>query len=101
MKLFPMLTLLCALSAPGAESDWVTVGDPGNPPDKAGCGAVAADDSRQLWHPSMGLAEYRVTKPVFAGRVPPRMPGCIRRAGDRGGYRYEAVVGWEKNPWCM
>jgi sulfatase modifying factor 1 len=121
MKIFTMLTLLCAVSAPGAENDWVTVGDPGNPPDKAGCGAVAyeyqigrfevtveqyveflnavaADDPRQLWHPSMGLAEYRVTEPVFAGRVPPRMPGCILRMGGPGAYRYEAVAGWEKKP---
>jgi sulfatase modifying factor 1 len=121
MKFLTMLTLLCAVSAPGVEIDWVPVGDPGNPPDQTGYGAVAydyqigrfevtveqyveflnavaADDPRQLWHPSMGLAEYRITEPVFAGRVPPRMPGCILRTGGPGAYRYEAVAGWEKKP---
>jgi hypothetical protein len=60
--------------------------------------AVAAEDMQGLWNPKMGLAEYRVTEPVFAGRVPPRMPGCIRRSGESGAYRYACVEGWEKKP---
>ncbi|MEY2599644.1 MAG: hypothetical protein RLZZ142_1903 [Verrucomicrobiota bacterium] len=105
----------------GAEIEWVHVGDPNNPADPAGRGsvpyayqiakgevtveqyveflnAVAAHDPHELWNPKMGVTEYRITEPVFAGRVPPRMPGCIRRLGDPGSYRYEAAEGWEKKP---
>lgn len=110
-----------ALPAKSAEIEWVNVADPNNPADPAGRGkvpyayqiakcevtveqyveflnAVAAQDPHELWNSKMGVTEYRVTEPVFAGRVPPRMPGCIRRHGDRGSYRYEAAEGWEKKP---
>ncbi len=121
MKLFTLLSFACAGYSLGGGIDWVTVGDPGNRPDPKGCGAVpyayeigrheitveqyveflnavAADDPHQLWNPGMGLVEYRITGPVFAGRVPPRMPGCIQRHGDPGSYRYETVEGWARKP---
>lgn len=119
----PIFSLWTALTlgALGADVQWVSVGDPGNPPDPGGAGAVryayrigkcevtveqyveflnavATDDQHALWNPKMGLVEYRITEPVFAGRVPPRMPGCILRLGERGSYRYECAAGWEKKP---
>ena len=42
MKRFLMAALLAASAhASGDDIEWVTVGDPGNPPDKTGYGAVA------------------------------------------------------------
>ena len=83
MKRFLVAALLAASAhASGDDIEWVTVGDPGNPPDKTGYGAVsypfeiskfevsvkqyvdflnsvAANDPRQLWNAGSKITDKK------------------------------------------
>lgn len=118
MKLF---LLIAAFAIPAHAQlpsiEWVTIGHPGNPPDKSGFGTVnhefqimkhevtcadyvtflnamaAKDDPHGLWNPKMDGA------PLPAGRDDIRSEqGCLIRTGEKGSYRYSVVTGHEKKP---
>jgi formylglycine-generating enzyme required for sulfatase activity len=110
MKAALFLGLLGVLSASAVEIEWVTVGDPGNLPDKTGYGgvpyayqigkyevsveqyaeflnAVAGSDPHGLWDERMGDAGARKAHTTF-----------LQRTGDKGAYRYEVLPGCERLP---
>jgi sulfatase modifying factor 1 len=110
--------LAVTASAAALELEWVTVGDPGNPPDKTGFGAVArefqigkyevtvgqyaaflnavaAADPNGLWNPSMGSALLTDSN---QGGIRKDLPVFIDRIGYSGGFRYHALSGAEHKP---
>lgn len=103
-------------SAYAIDIEWVTVGDPGNPPDKTGFGgvayeyqiakheitvaqyadflnAVATRDPHGLWIAGMGEAAKRQERVDRGHR-----PSLINRSGDAAALRYEVVAGQEDRP---
>jgi formylglycine-generating enzyme required for sulfatase activity len=119
------LTALVALSLTGllrasdaADIDWVTVGDPENPADATGFGAVpyvfqiakhevsneqyveflnaiAKSDPHGLWSESMGAPLLR---DLGQGGIQENLPVFAERTGSPGAYRYACRPGWEKKP---
>lgn len=106
----------------GAEVAWVTVGHPGNGPDRNGrggvnatfqimrhevtCGeyaeflnTVAAADPHGLWDTAMGNALAHDTDPPPSRIGDDRIsPPLINRIGPEGRYRYQVVPGMERMP---
>ena len=98
--------------------DWVTVGDPGNPADATGFGAVpyvfqiakhevsneqyveflnavAKSDPHGLWSESMGEPLLRDNG---QGGIQENLPVFAERTGPPGAYHYACRAGWEKKP---
>ncbi len=115
LRLLPLL-LLCTASLSADEPEWVTVGDPGNPADKTGFGAVAYEF--QIMKHEVTCAQYAAFLNAMAatdtlGLYIPQMDGapmpkglddirseqgCIIRTGEKGSYRYSVSVGNDKKP---
>lgn len=117
LRTFPILILSLLVSRlPAQETAWVTIGDPGNPPDACGFGAVAyvyeimkhevtcaeyveflnakaADDPNGLWQAKMDGA------PLPPGQDDIRSEqGCLIRTGEKGQWKYAVVPGRERLP---
>ena len=120
MSLMAMLGLSALAGAAHAlELEWVTVGDPGNKPDKTGHGAVdyafqiskheitvaqyaeflnavaAKGDPHGLWNVNMGSALLTDNN---QGGIRKDLPVFINRIGSPGAYRYQVLPGREKKP---
>lgn len=122
--LLPFIAVLFATmtsTTPRADADeqWVTVGHPGNEPDRTGYGAVtyafeimkhevrvahyaaflnevaAADDPHQLWQRAMG--EHVITD-LGQGGIRKDVPQCILRQGQPGKWHYVPAPEWEDRP---
>jgi formylglycine-generating enzyme required for sulfatase activity len=111
MKLWALFTIASALTAHGADIEWVSVGDAGNKPDETGYGAVAyvyeigktevtveayaeflnavaaKDDPHQLWNQAMEDSGPRKAQTEV-----------MRRSGEKGAYHYKALQGCEQMP---
>ena len=120
MSLMAMLGL-SALAGPAhaLELEWVTVGDPGNKPDKTGHGAVAyafqiskheitvaqyaeflnavaaKGDPHGLWNVNMGSALLTDNN---QGGIRKDLPVFINRIGAAGAFHYQIVAGHERKP---
>ena len=120
-----VFTTFVALSLAGvlrgsdaADIGWVTVGDPGNPADATGFGAVpyvfqiakhevsneqyveflnavAKSDPHGLWSDSMGEPLLRDNG---QGGIQENLPVFAERTGPPGAYHYACRAGWEKKP---
>lgn len=115
---FCILLMLASCGAAFAQIDteWVTVGDAGNAPDKSGFGGVAYEF--QIMKLEVTCAEYAVFlnavaatdelglyiakmdgTPMPKGRDDIRgEQGCLMRTGEKGSYRYAVSPGNEKKP---
>jgi len=105
--------LLVALPAGAVTIDWLTVGDPGNPPDTAtnypsdtpDCGSVA--EAYRISKYESKSAQYAEFLNALAGADPNRLyttfmssddRGGIAQSGSSGSYGYEVKPGRENNP---
>lgn len=86
--------------AAGADIEWVTVGDPGNPPDAAtGRGAVAR--VFQIARHEVTVEQYAAFLAAVAARDPHALWNAgqkIDRGGKDGAYTYSARTGHEREP---
>jgi formylglycine-generating enzyme required for sulfatase activity len=100
MKRFLMAALLAASAhASGDDIEWVTVGDPGNPPDKTGYGAVAYEF--QISKFEISVKQYADFLNSVAANDPHQLwygARKINRVGSPGAFRYEVESGEENKP---
>jgi formylglycine-generating enzyme required for sulfatase activity len=106
-RLFAAALAAC-LSAPASavDIDWVSVGDPGNPADATGYGAV--DEAYRIARTEVTNAQYVEFLNAVAAADPnglyaeemgePSDTGGITRSGVAGSYTYVAVAGREQKP---
>lgn len=84
---------------PGLDIEWVVVGDPGNPPDTTGHGAVA--DAFAISRHEITVAQYATFLSAVAARDPHGLwqgaQGIVRE-GEAGAYRYSPAAGRERHP---
>jgi sulfatase modifying factor 1 len=95
------LTLLAmAASAQALDVEWVTVGDPGNPPDKTGHGAVAYEF--QITKHEITVAQYAEFLKAVATKGDPRAlwnaGQKIVRTGNPGAFHYAPAATREREP---
>jgi len=114
-----LLALLFSHSVTRANEEWVTVGSPGNRPDRTGFGDVAYEfqimkhevtvreyaeflnlvaahsDPHKLWVTAMG--EHVITD-LGQGGIRKDVPQCIRREGRPGAWKYCTVPELEECP---
>jgi formylglycine-generating enzyme required for sulfatase activity len=79
--------------------EWVVVGDPGNPPDTTGHGAVA--HPFEITRHEITVAQYATFLSAVAARDPHGLwqaaQGVVRE-GEAGAYRYSPAAGRERHP---
>jgi formylglycine-generating enzyme required for sulfatase activity len=95
-----VVLLVTASPAHAVDLDWVTVGDPGNKPDKTGHGAVAY--VFQITKHEVTVAQYAEFLNAVAAKGDPRAlwnPGQkIERTGAPGAFTYAARATHEREP---
>ncbi len=100
MKRILMAALIAASAhASGDEIEWVTVGDPGNPPDKTGYGAVAYEF--QISKFEITVKQYADFLNSVAANDPRQLwtsSQKIDRVGGPGAFRYEVQAGEGNKP---
>lgn len=102
MKLSLLWLLVCGVEAQAIDIGWVTVGDPGNKPDKTGYGAVAYEF--QISKHEVTAEQYAEFLNTLAVKSDPHtlwhpgMVSTINRIGKPGEYHYEAIKGKESRP---
>jgi formylglycine-generating enzyme len=99
MKQCLLLLLACGVQAHALDLEWVSVGDPGNQPDKTGYGAVAYE---------FQISKYEITSEQYAEflnalavKSDPHglwRGSTIQRLGKPGEYRYQVIKGQERWP---
>ncbi|MBA3697830.1 MAG: SUMF1/EgtB/PvdO family nonheme iron enzyme [Planctomycetes bacterium] len=100
MKSLSLISLLCCAGfAAGADSEWVTVGDPGNPPDHTGHGAVASTFQIARFETTVAQYEEFLNAVAATDRHGLWNRGTgIERRGAAGAYHYTAEAGREQHP---
>jgi formylglycine-generating enzyme required for sulfatase activity len=85
--------------APGLDIEWVVVGDPGNPPDTTGHGAVARPF--EITKHEITVGQWAAFLSAVAARDPHGLfhgaQGVVRE-GDAAAYRYTPTPGRERHP---